>query len=361
MLGVITAAAILLATAAVWFSVEANRHSQEANVARQEAEQQAVAAQTAEAMAQMEAAAARTAEAELLEKQAQLSHLSAALNYTGEQLVALDTILRNISATVNPINQAPAPEERSGATSTVAPAEQTPTAPPAPAATPTAAVIASLPITRTLVVTSVNSSSATGVGGDQGDEPPDEDDDTTVTPAQALIAPAVITAIVPDIEINLHADASEKSPVLRTLRAPEQLTVLQADAYWVKVATADGTEGWVEAYALTYTGDTARLPIALQYRVAAPAPVQSESKTPFTYGVIISVENAAAYPLRDDRQNPESALIDAPVGAAVTLLFEATGPTAYGSERWYYVQLSDPGGKNLLYQGYLPAAVIVQR
>lgn len=173
---------------------------------------------------------------------------------------------------------------------------------------------------------------------------------------------APIIAIVPDIEINLYAEASEKSPVLRTLRAPEQLTVLQADAYWVKAVTDDGAEGWVEAYALTYTGDTRRLPIALQYRVAAiPDPTQNESKTPFTYGEIISVEGTTAYPLLDDLQNPDSAQIDAPVGAAVTLLFEATGPVAYGSDRWYYVQLSDPGGKNLLYQGYLPAAVIVQR
>jgi len=370
LLGVITAAAILLAAAAIWFSVEANRHSQEADVARQEAEQQAVAAKTAETMAQMEAAAARTAEAELLAKQAQLSHLSAALNYTGEQLDALDAILRNISATVNPINQAVAPEDRSYATPIAAPVEQTPAAPPAPApavtpaATPAAGVIARIPLTNTLGVTSGITATTTGGESGAGDEPPVANVEITEAPAliTSALPAAPITAIVPDIEINLHAEASEKSPVLRILRAPEQLTVLQADAYWVKVATADGTEGWVEAYALTYTGDTTRLPIALQYRVAAtPAPSQGESKTPFTYGVIISVENAATYPLLDDLQNPASVLIDAPVDTPLTLLFAATGPMAYGSERWYYVQLSDPNGRNLLHQGYLPAVVIAQR
>ncbi|MCE7988190.1 MAG: SH3 domain-containing protein [Caldilinea sp. CFX5] len=367
LLGVITAAAILLAAAAFWFSIEANRHSQEANTARQEAEQQAIAAKTAEAMAQMEAAAARTAEAELLAKQAQLSHLSAALNYTGEQLDALEAILRNISATVDNTNAPDEPDRRGYSTPAAVPVEQTPTAAPAPAATPaatpTAAVIASLPLTNTLSVTNGAITATTGGESGAGDDPSTDNGEITEAPISitSVLPAAPIMAIVPDIAINLYAEPSEKSPVLRTLRAPDQLTVLQADAYWVKVATADGTEGWVEAYALTYIGDTARLPIALQYRVAAPAPVQNESKTPFTYGEIISVENAAAYPLLDDLQNPASILIDAPVGAAVTLLFEATGPTAYGSERWYYVQLSDPGGKNLLYQGYLPAAVIVQR
>jgi energy-coupling factor transporter ATP-binding protein EcfA2 len=377
LLGVITASAILLATAAVWFSVKANRHSQEANVARQEAEQQAVAAKTAEAMAQMEAAAARTAEAELLAKQAQLSHLSAALNYTGEQLDALEVILRNISATVDQSDQ---PTERTSGGYATPAGEQTPTPSLAPApdatpvATPIAAIIAQIPLTNTRILAPANATT-TGSSDDQGDEPSADSDEPVATPEvipdplvdtpAALIADsgtAPIVAIVPDIEINLYAAASEKSPVLRTLRAPDQLTVLQADAYWTKVVTSDGTEGWIEAYALTYAGDTGRLPIALQYRVAAvPDPVQNESKTPFTYGEIISVENAAAYPLLDDLQNPESVLIDAPVGAAVTLLFEATGPTAYGSERWYYVQLSDPDGRNLLHQGYLPAAVIVPR
>ena len=366
LLGVITAAAILLAAAAVWFSFEANRHSQEANVARQEAEQQAVAAKTAEAMAQMEAAVARTAEAELLAKQAQLSHLSAALNYTGEQLDALEAILRNISATVNPINQAIPPEDRNYATPTAAPVEQTPPAPPAPyatpAATPTADVIAGVPLTNTLVVTDAGAATTTGGADDAGDEPPVDNGEITAAPVLSVLSQTPIMAIVPDIEIKLYAEDSEKSPVLRTLRAPEQLTVLQADAYWVNVATEDGTEGWVEAYALTYTGDTTRLPIALQYRVAAiPDLIQNESKTPFTYGVIISVEDATVYPLLDDLQNPASVLIDAPVDTPVTLLFEATGPTAYGSDRWYYVQLSDPSGQNLLHQGYLPAAVIAQR
>jgi uncharacterized protein YgiM (DUF1202 family) len=356
-LGVITTAAVLLAVAAVWFSFEANRHSAEANAARTEAVQQAATAQAAQVVAQMEAATAQAAEAELRTKQERLSHLSAALNYTSEQLDALEAILRNISATVNPITQDVPPEDRSYATPTAPLVEQPLPVSPAPyatpAATPTAAVIASVPPTNTLVVTDEVVATATGGADDAGDEPP---------VANSAITAAPVTAIVPDIEINLHAEASEKSPVLRTLRAPDQITVLQADAYWVKVVTDEGVEGWVEAYALTYTGDTARLPIALQYRVAAvPDPIQNESKTPFTYGVIISVENATVYPLLDDLQNPTSVLIDTPVDTPVTLLFQATGPTAYGSERWYYVQLSDPSGRNLLHQGYLPAAVIAQR
>jgi hypothetical protein len=365
-LGVITTAAVLLAVAAVWFSFEANRHSAEANAARTEAVQQAATAQAAQVVAQMEAATAQAAEAELRTKQERLSHLSAALNYTSEQLDALEAILRNISATVNPITQDVPPEDRSYATPTAPLVEQPLPVSPAPyatpAATPTAAVIASVPPTNTLVVTDEVVATATEGASDAGDEPPADNLAITELPVMSVLSQTPITAIVPDIEINLYAEASEKSPVLRTLRAPDQLTVLQADAYWVKVITDDGTAGWVEAYALTYTGDAARLPIALQYRVAAvPDPIQNESKTPFTYGVIISVENATVYPLLDDLQNPTSVLIDTPVDTPVTLLFETTGPTAYGSDRWYYVQLSDPNGRNLLHQGYLPAAVIAQR
>jgi len=174
-----------------------------------------------------------------------------------------------------------------------------------------------------------------------------------------------VAAIVPDIEINLYTEASEKSSVLRTLRAPEVLTILQADAYWVQGETTDGIVGWVEAYWLTYSGDISQLPRELHYRTViedkADLPEQTGSKLPFTYGTIISVEGAESYPLLDNPKNPDSQLTEAPVGADVTLLFSAEGTTTYGSSLWYYVEMSDPAGKNVLWQGYLPAAVVVER
>ena len=408
LLTVIIAMTVLLAVAGVWLAFRANSESNRAeqasqdaydqatraeysrseaviqaaaaNAARAEAETQAKMAQTAEAMARQEAAAARTAEAELLAKQAQLSHLSAALNYTGEQIDALEQILRSINATVDYSIQPTAAAQRATPAGTpvaplATPASATPEPPrrDTPLATVTPAVVADLPLTTTMVLTNEIASSETRTT-DQGESPEGGADGITIPltdTAPLLVSPVLsaalsaapeIIAIVPEVAINFYAEASEKSPVLRTLQAPEQLTVLQADAYWVQAMTSDGTIGWVEAYWLTYMGDTARLPIALQYRVAAPPAVeQSESKVPFPYGVIVSVESATAYPLLDDPQNPASELTQAPVGTVVTLLFEADGPPAYGSTRWYYVQMSAPDGQNVLLQGYLPAAVVVER
>ena len=88
---------------------------------------------------------------------------------------------------------------------------------------------------------------------------------------------------------------------------------------------------------------------------------QAGGKLPFTYGTVISVEGAESYPLLDNPKNPESQLTRVPVGTDVTLLFSAEGSTTYGSSLWYYVQMSDPEGKNVLWQGYLPAGVVVER
>jgi hypothetical protein len=174
-----------------------------------------------------------------------------------------------------------------------------------------------------------------------------------------------VVAYVPDIAINLYAEASEKATVLRTLRAPETLAVLQADAYWVQARTSEGEVGWVEAYWLTYGGDIAQLPRELRYRVVVEAeadtPEQTGGKLPFTYGVIIRVADAEQYPLLDNLKNPESQLVQAPVGAPVTLLFSTEGPATYGSGLWYYVQMPDPGGQNVLWQGYLPAEAVASR
>ena len=253
-----------------------------------------------------------------------------------------------------------------------------PSEPPAAVARP--ALTTSFPATTTLSLSDTALLTATSSSTDQAGLAATPEASINRSPlftATATLADAVmagvplstpvglppVIAIVPDVDINLYSEANEKSLILRTLRAPEQLTVLQADAYWVQGITSDGAIGWVEAYWLTYTGDTAQLPRALQYRVATtPVAVeQSGSKIPFSYGKVISAEGATSYPLLDDPDRPASQLTVAPVGADVTLLFSATGPAQYDSTTWYYVQMSDPAGQNVLWQGYLPAAVIEPR
>lgn len=402
LLGVLSAIALLLATAVFLFYNQANARRAEAETqatiaatARREAEIQATAAeqsrreavaqaataQAAQATAQAEAAAARTAEAELQAKQDRLRHLAAALSYTGEQINQLEQLLSSLSATVDHTTQLPDNSTDGDPLSTpIAPA-LTPTTtlpaplPETPAAMTRPEIIARQPLPPMRSLTETTALTTTTATTDEaGIEPQDEVNaallpftvtETVVTDAAIAMPVRLqhVIAIVPDVDINLYSEASEKAPVLRTLHAPDQLTVLQADTYWVQVATTDGLLGWVEAYWLTYAGDTAQLPRALQYRVAAtPAPIpQNGNKIPFTYGQVISVDNATAYPLLDDPYNAASQLTVAPVGTAVSLLFAADGPVYEGSALWYYVQLADPEGKNVLWQGYLPAAVIVPR
>ncbi|MBX3011386.1 MAG: SH3 domain-containing protein [Caldilineaceae bacterium] len=362
------------ATVAATAQSHAEAQATVAEQSRQEAVAQAATAQAAELYAQTEAAAARTAEADLRAKQAQLSHLAAALSYTGEQLDELERIIGSARATL-----AWAPTITTDDDDDDEPTA-TPSAPLVPAATPTPmalqpyppAVIDRGPLTEsTAIITLAPRITTTALAVARGDEPALNPVTPTATGDQAALpiltrAPLTnIMAIVPEIAINLYAEPSEKAAVLGSLRAPAVLTVLQATAYWVQVATADGTVGWVEAYWLTYRGDTAQLPRELRYRAVAevtPDPMtQTGNQLPFVYGVVIAAEGAEAYPLLDDPQNPNSQLTLAPVGTAVTLLFTAEGPPTDGSGLWYYVQLADPGGQNILWQGYLPAAVVAPR
>lgn len=402
LLGVLSAIALLLAAAVFLFYNQANARRADAEAqatiaatarrdaeiqataaeqARSEAVAQAATAQAAQATAQAEAATARTAEAELQAKQDRLRHLAAALSYTGEQINQLEQILSSLSATVDHTSQLPDGSNESTPQATpMAPALPLTATMTAPALreTPVAAVrpeiIARFPLTTLRVLTETTTLTATVDATDQaGLEPTDRIDalspftaTDTLVASTALSTPVrlqQVMAIVPDVDINLYSEASEKSPVLRVLHAPDRLTVLQADAYWVQATTDDGLTGWVEAYWLTYTGDTAQLPRALQYRVAAtPAAITPNgSQMPFTYGVVISVDGATAYPLLDDPYNAASQLTTAPVGTTVTLLFAANGAVNGASDLWYYVQMADPAGKNVLWQGYLPAAVIEPR
>lgn len=361
--------ALAQATVAEYARSEAIIQASLANESRRAAEQQVYIVQTAEAVARSEAAAARTAEAELQEKQERLRHLAAALSYTGEQIDQLEQLLSNLSATVDHTNQLPDSNNGVPHVTPIAPV-LTPTATmtaPLGQETPVAAMrpelIARLPLTTMQNLTDTAALTAT-VTRDQARLDITVPD--TVIASGTLSTPLRIQnviAVVPDVDINLYSEASEKSPVLRILRAPDQLTVLQADAYWIQAATSDGVIGWVEAYWLTYTGDTAQLPRALQYRVEATpvAIAQNGNKIPFTYGRVSSVDGATAYPLLDDPYNAASQLTTAPVDAAVTLLFAANGPVFSGSKLWYYVQMADPEGQNMLWQGYLPAAVIEPR
>ncbi len=190
---------------------------------------------------------------------------------------------------------------------------------------------------------------------------------TLTTPTGALTAVVAISpsliAIVPEIDVSLYAEPSEKATVLQTLRAPLQLPVLEADSFWVQVLLPTGRTGWVQAWLLTYRGDAKLLPLELRYLVISEqvTPVQQSSTLPFTYGTLISFGGAEGDYLLNDPQNEQSGLVWVPVGTDVTLLFEAKGASSYGSGVWYFVSLVDPMGENLIWRGYLPAEVLAPR
>ncbi len=410
LLGIISVLALVLAAAVFWFysqavsrQAEAEAQASIAATAQTEAEAQATAAdesrgdalaqaavaQAAQATAQAEAAAARTAEAELRAKQEQLRHLSAALNYTGEQLDELERLIGSARATLDGTTLTLVASNMSETTTPIAPPAAST---PQPTSTPTPSLALRAPeMTATLrIAASVGITypvmSATAESTDSG-----ASDLLAVTPTPLTLTLQIpsltailgmpttegttgeLIAIVPDIEINLYAEANEDAPVLQQLRAPLELVVQQADVYWVKVAApddtpddrSDDTVGWVQAWLLTYRGDISLLPRELRYLAVAktdPAsPVQNADKLPFTFGTLISVDGATGYALLDNLKDLASELVWAPVGTEVTLLFTAEGPAMYDSPIWYYVQLLDPGGQNLIWQGYLPAAVIAPR
>ncbi|MEZ4735884.1 MAG: SH3 domain-containing protein [Caldilineaceae bacterium] len=323
-LGLTSFIALLLAIAALRFGLSTNQALLRAEIAQQtavagattaaqardEAVRQAAAARTAEALAesaeataQSEVSVARTAEAETLASQARSSHLAAALSYTGEQLDQIAWLFATSSATL--------------------------TVTSVPTGTP---MLTRQPITITPTPAFV----------------------AAVVVTQTAVQPGQLYAIIPDIDLNLYAQASSAAPVLQTLRAPAQLPVLQADTDWVQIVTADGITGWVDAASVYYVGADALLPSALRY-------LRLKDQLPFIYGRVINTDGAASYALLDQPDNPESIVTEVPVDTDVIVLFEGEGPEVKGSNIWYYLSIVDPTGENRLLRGYLPAAVIAAR
>ena len=400
-LGTITVVALLLAGIAVWLTIVANQQNQTVNEQRAAAEtaradalnqaatagaastiavQQAATADAASTLAFQKAGTAiaaqfaalsdaklaRTAEAMAVAEQTKAAHIVAALDYTGQQLTDIQAIIDNALGTTTAVGDDPTPTPRATPTPVAATA-LTITRAIAPTTTLSLAPELTLPLTvsaalvdpDTIILTQVISTSITGV-------------------VSRAAAPLLgITALVPDIDVALYAEPRDDAPVLATLRAPLTLPILQATSYWVEVLVAGETAadvaqiGWVQAWLLTYQGDATMLPAELRYLVidrekAATAP---NADLPFTYGVVISVDGAAGYALRDAPNHAATEVSWSPVDTPVTLLFAVGAkpgdlikePAAAVDEPWYFVSMIDPGGANLIWRGYLLAAVVAPR
>ena len=399
-LGLITVVALLLAGIAVWLTIIANQQNQTVNeqraaaqTAQADALQQAATAGAASTIAVQQAATAdaastlafqkagtaiaaqfaalsdaklaRTAEAMAVAEQTKAAHIVAALDYTGQQLTDIQAIIDNALGTTA-VGEDPTPTPRATPTPVAATAltitraiTPTTTLSLAPELTLPLTVSAALVDPDTTVLTQVISTSITGVVS------------TVVVPLPG------ITAIVPDIEVPLYGAPRDDAAVLTTLRAPLTLSILQATSYWVEVLVAGATAadvaqiGWVQAWLLTYQGDAAMLPPELRYLVinSEKAETAPNAGLPFTYGVVISVDGAAGYALRDAPNHTATEVIWSPVDTPVTLLFAVgtkqgdliKGPVAATDEPWYFVSMIDPGGANLIWRGYLPVAVVEPR
>jgi len=389
-LGFLSVVALLLAGAAVWLTIVANRQNvivrserAAAEAAREEAlhqaatadaastmavqqaatadaastiaVQQAATADAARSTAQADALLARTAEAVAVAEQTKVAHVVAALDYTGQQLNDIQAAIEGALNGATAVPGTPTPTQRSPITATLA---------------ITAVPVAITPLTVTtalvdpnaIVVTQTLSSLSSGVIN------------------TVLAALPGIEAVVPEIEVPLYAEPREEQPPLLTLRAPLTLPILQASPYWVQVVVSDDdgstappqpVVGWVQAWLLTYRGNAAMLPAELRYLVLNEVAVATQgADLPFPYGVVISVDGATGYPLRDAPNAVANAVAWSPVDTPVTLLFTAqeTSPpgdgdavSRAGQPQWYFVSMIDPGGANLIWRGYLPAAVVVAR
>ena len=175
-----------------------------------------------------------------------------------------------------------------------------------------------------------------------------------------------IAALVPRIEVNLYAEPNVDADVLLTVRGPMQVSLLEAQSYWVKVLVEDidaqgdhqhqGQIGWMQSWDLNYLGDPAVLPAELRYLVI------KEAELPFIYGQVVGPENTPGYPLIEALTAEVTELITVPVGSEVTLISyrNLTPPGATDVEPivWFYVSVADPAGENRIWRGYLPSVVI---
>ncbi len=402
-LGMITGVALLLAAVAVWLTIVANQQNLTVNQQRAAAEtaqadalnqaatagaastiavQQAATADAASVLAFQKAGTAiaaqfaalsdaklaRTAEAIAVAEQTKAAHIVAALDYTGQQLTDIQAIIDNALSTTTAAGDEPTPTPRITPTP-VAATELTSTRAVAPTTTLSLAPELTLPLTISAAVADPNRVVLTQVISNTG----------VVSTVVAPLADPLpgITAIVPDIEVPLYAEPRDDGVVLTTLRAPLTLPILQATSYWVQVLVTPETAadvaqiGWVQAWLLTYQGDAAMLPAELRYLVISSekAVTAANAGLPFTYGIVISVDGADGYALRDAPNQAANEVSWSPVDTPVTLLFAAqskptdlaNGTTDGLNGQWYFVSMVDPGGANLIWRGYLPAAVIAPR
>jgi hypothetical protein len=399
MLGFISVVALALTTLALWLGYVANSQAVSAReqealavAARNEAEAQATVAfgarQTAVAQAttaDAERATAQAALAEVRAEQTRVRHLENAIDYTAGQLDDLQNNLSTLlgtpaAATATPPALPPAtptPSAQVAATPIAADLAAAPTA----TALPAVDAIVADPATDAVTVDAATSVILTAT------EPlmAFVVTDTAALTSTALLTAAVLTdttgltsateltdavlitptliAIVPDIDIALYATANETAAAIETVRAPMRLPVVQATSFWVELLLPDGRRGWAQSWLLTYTGDARQLPLELRYLLVSDEAVSAQpaNNLPFTYGRVIALDGAESVILRNDVNDAQSILIDVPVGTDVTLLFTANGLTVDGSNLWYFVQVLDPNGENLVWQGYLPAAAVAPR
>jgi hypothetical protein len=353
LLTTLSVVAVLLAAIATVFGVQSNNNasaaeanSQEAQSQRANAEaagtvaaQEAATAQAALTFAVAQAAAAQTAEADARDKAQEAQALLGAIEAAKQ---SLEQILTSWAT--------PRPEGAN--VSGAAPPASTPAPtgagqPPLPSETPTAlAPSPSLPltsITETLTLTDA------------------------IMAALADSPPVDLVANLPAIDISLFAEPQTDAPVLATLRGPLQAAVLDVNTNWSQIEAPDGQTGWIRAWLPTYEGNPESLPFELRYLA-----ISNQADVPFTYGQVTGLGDDDGVPLLQDPNDLQSQLVWLPIGAPITLLFEASG-AVFGSLNgdntddndlvqccgvWYFVTLVDPHGENRIWLGYLPAEAI---
>lgn len=165
--------------------------------------------------------------------------------------------------------------------------------------------------------------------------------------------------IVKWVPIVLRAEPGVSAPAIATVSPPNTLRVLDTSKNpWFLAESPTGEQGWLNGRLFVYGGNASLLPEDLRIRV-----ITDRSDLPFVEGRIVSHDGVQKeyrpYVLPDEGSQEMN--ISVPIEWEVLVLLEDYGSRRFGSGKWYLVAFPDPGGRDVIYYGYLPVEVITER
>lgn len=184
---------------------------------------------------------------------------------------------------------------------------------------------------------------------------------TTQTAIARELSDPVAYAIIDWITMSLRAQTALDSDVIRLVRPPSKLPIIDTQDTWILTELPTGERGWIDGRWVVYGGNASLLasllPPSLRYRV-----ITDRTDLPFVEGTVVSHDGAQQqyHPFKKPADGQEM-IVSVPVGQKLLVLGPGSGSTAFGSGQWFIVTFPDPSGENIVYTGYLPVEVVAKR